>query len=228
VAPFAQCDQLGELTAQQRVLCDSRPVEQRPGPEWYLWSDRNSQVNALPDATVLGFARKVIAHQPLDYLQAVAGGTAHVFYPGQRQRSREPCVAHWAFPDPLPGRCRADRVGSDLWREHPVTVDRTLAHGLSQYGRLDYLVGPAFLACVLVALLALVWRPRAGGARARLDAALLAAVGLAVTIAAIATANFSYRYTVPLYSTLPIAAAIALTHLAAMRRRARQPVPASA
>jgi glycosyltransferase involved in cell wall biosynthesis len=222
VAPFAQCDQLGELTAQQRLLCDSRPVEQRPGPEWYLWSGRNAPAHELPDSVLLGFARKVIAHQPLDYLRAVAGGTAHVFYPGQRQRPREPCVAHWGFPDPLPGRCRADRVGSDTWREHPVTVNRTLAHGLSQYGRLDYLIGPAFLACVLVALFALVWRPRAGGSRARLDAALFAAVGLALTIAAVATANFSYRYTVPLYSTLPIAAAIALAHLSAMPRRARE------
>ena len=228
VAPFAQCDQLGELTAQQRLLCDSRPVEQRPGPEWYLWSDRNAPAHELPDSVLLGFARKVIAHQPLDYVRAVGGGTAHVFYPGQRQRPREPCVAHWAFPDPLPGSCRADRVGSDMWREHPVTVNRTLAHGLSQYGRLDYLVGPAFLACVLVTLFALVWRPRAGGSRARLDAALFAAVGLALTIAAVATANFSYRYTVPLYSTLPIAAAIALAHLSALPRGARAPGGATA
>ena len=32
VAPFAQCDRLGSLGASQRLLCDSRPVEARPGP----------------------------------------------------------------------------------------------------------------------------------------------------------------------------------------------------
>jgi hypothetical protein len=38
-------------------------------------------------------------------------------------------------------------------------------------------------------------------------------------ISAIATSNFNYRYTAVLYYTLPIAAAIALTHLAALRAR---------
>ena len=52
-----------------------------------------------------------------------------------------------------------------------------------------------------------------------MDAGLFAMIGLALTVAAIATANFSYRYTAPLYCTLPIAAAIALTHLARLGRR---------
>jgi glycosyltransferase involved in cell wall biosynthesis len=225
VAPFAQCERLGALTAQQRLLCDSRPVEERPGPEWYLWSDRDAPARTLPDELVLGFARKVIAHQPLDYIKAVAGGTVHVFYPGQRQRRREPCIANWGFPDPLPGSCRADAVGSDIWRDHPVTVNRSLAYGLNRYARLDYPIGPVFLACVVVALFALLWRPSWGAWRSRLDATLFAAVGLALTIAAIATANFSYRYTAALYCTLPIAAAIAVTHLVAIRGRSGRPTP---
>lgn len=228
VAPFAQCERLGDLTAQQRLLCDNRPLEERPGPERYLWGDPGAPVRMLPDALVLGFARKVIAHQPLDYLKAVAGGTAHAFYPGQRQRRREPCVAHWGFPDPLPAGCRADAVGTDLWRKHPVTVNQPLAHTLNRYARLDYPIGPAFLACLLVTLFAIVWRPRRGEWLLRLDAAFFAVVGLALTIAAIATANFSYRYTVPLYSTLPVAAALAVTHLVAIRRRLREPTPVPA
>jgi Glycosyl transferase family 2 len=228
VAPFAQCDRLGALTAQQRLLCDSRPVEERPGPERYLWGDPDAPVRTLPDSLVLGFARKVIAHQPLDYLKAVGGGTAHAFYPGQRQRRREPCIGNWGFPDPLPGGCRADKVGTKVWREHPVTVDRSLAHGLNRYARLDYPIGPAFVACLLATLLAIVRRPRRGEWLRRLDAGFFAVVGLALTIAAIATANFSYRYTIPLYSTLPVAAALAVTHLVDIRRRLRQPAPVPA
>jgi hypothetical protein len=38
-------------------------------------------------------------------------------------------------------------------------------------------------------------------------------------VSAIATSNFNYRYTAVLYYTLPIAAAIALTHFTALRVR---------
>ena len=219
VAPFAQCDRLGTLTVQQRQLCDTRPLAQRPGPEGYLWGERNASVRTLPDRVVLGFAQKVIVHQPLDYAKAVAGGTAHAFYAGQHQRRREPCVANWGFPVSSPIACRVNGVGANGWSTHPVTVSTSLARGLNGYARLDYPIGPLFLACALLTLFALVWRPSAGGWRLRLDAALFAAVGLALMISAIATANFNYRYTAVLYCTLPIAAAIAVTHLVAMRRR---------
>ena len=228
VAPFAQCDRLGTLTAAQQSLCDPRPLDARPGPERYLWGDRNAPARTLPDSVVLAYARKVIAHQPLDYAKAVAGGTAHAFYPGQRQRKREPCVATWGFADSMPPNCPAQGAASAGWRAHPVSVDRTLAHGLNWYARVDYPIGPAFLACVLVTLLALLWRPRAGGWRLRLDAALFGVIGIALMTSAIATSNFNYRYTAILYCTLPIAAAIALTQLAAIRRPSEQPVPSPA
>jgi Glycosyl transferase family 2 len=219
VAPFAECARLGELTAQQRLLCDDVPVGDRPGPEAYLWGDGSAQARSLPDAVLLGFAQKVIAHQPLDYAKAVAGGTAHAFYPGQRQRKREPCVANWGFPVSSPTACRADEIGAKGWNAHPVEVNTALATGLNTYALLDYAIGPLFLACALLTLFALLWRPRGGGWRLGLDAALFASVGMALMISAIATANFNYRYTAVLYATLPIAAAIAGTHLLAMRRR---------
>jgi hypothetical protein len=58
-----------------------------------------------------------------------------------------------------------------------------------------------------------------------LDAALYASVGLTIMISAIATSNFNYRYTAVLYYTLPIAAAIALTHLTALRARRATSAP---
>ena len=221
VAPFAQCDRLGSLTANQRLLCDSRPVEARPGPERYLWGDPTAPARTLPDGTVLGFAQKVIAHQPLDYAKAVAGGTFHAFYPGQRQRRREPCIGNVGFPDTNQSNCPTQGEGNAGSPSHPVAINGSLASGLRWYGRLDYPIGPVFLACVVLTLLALLWRPGAGGWRLRLDAALFAAVGLTIMISAIATSNFNYRYTVVLYYTLPIAAAIAVTHLLALRRAGR-------
>ena len=225
VAPFAQCDRLGSLGASQRLLCDSRPVEARPGPEWYLWADPKAPARTLPDAVVLGFAQKTIAHQPLDYAKAVAGGTAHAFYPGQRQRRREPCIGNVGFPDSTQAACSTPGLGNAGRLSHPVAINGSLANGLRWYARVDYLIGPVFLACVVLTLLALLWRPGARGWRLRLDAALYASVGLTIMISAIATSNFNYRYTAVLYYTLPIAAAIALTHLTALRARRATSAP---
>ena len=227
VAPIAQCERLGALTPQERRLCDPRPLAQRPGPDGYLWrgplplGERRLDrlvASRLPDGVTISFARKVITQQPLDYARVVAGDTANVFYPGRRQRRGESCAAYWSYPDPLPGGCRVDAVGSAMWRKHPFEVDRPLAHGLRLYERVDYPIGPAMLAGLLLTLVAALWRPRRGGWRLRLDALLLASLGLALTVAALATVTFSYRYTVPLYSTVPAAAALALTQIAAVRR----------
>jgi hypothetical protein len=46
--------------------------------------------------------------------------------------------------------------------------------------------------------------------RRRQDALLLAAAGLVLWLATTATADFTYRYTLPLYATLPVAAGLAL------------------
>jgi 4-amino-4-deoxy-L-arabinose transferase-like glycosyltransferase len=220
VAPIAQCEKLGPLTAQERQLCDNRPLDVRPGPEGYLWVGGEAPARKLPDRVDLAFGRKVIIHQPLDYLGMVASDVTHVFYLGQKQRRDEPCVAYWAYPGQRPGGCRTDAVGTRIWAEHPFRVNESLAKGLRQYARLDYLVGPFFLACILLVAFAALWHPRRGEWRLRLDAVFLCLLGLGATLGAIATANFSYRYTVALYCTLAPAAALALTHLVAERRRA--------
>jgi hypothetical protein len=212
VAPIARCDELGRLTAQQRELCDPRPPSRRPGAGGYLWTHGKGPQRHLPDTVVMSFARRVITHQPVAYAKTVARETAEVFYPGRRQRAGEGCVAYWIYPDPLPGGCRTDAVGTKLWRRHPFKVDRPLADGLSRYQHLDGAAGPILLACLLLVGVALAVR-RPGGGRLRLDALLFAALGLGVTVATMATAAFSYRYTLPLYSTLPVAAALGATHL---------------
>jgi hypothetical protein len=202
VAPIAECDRLGRLTARQRELCDPRPLDRRPGQNDYLWTGGTGAQRQLPDAVVLSFARKVVVHQPLDYARTVATEVGEVFLPGRTQHRGAACVAYWDYPDGLPGGCRTDAVGTKLWRKHPFTVDRGPAGGLHVYQRLDAAAGPLLLACLLAVALALVRR------RLPLDAALFAAVALVLLVATMATADFTYRYTLPLYATLPVAAAL--------------------
>jgi hypothetical protein len=199
VAPIAECDRLGRLGPRQRRLCDPRPLSERPGQSDYLWAMRRH----VPDPVQLSFAHKVIVHQPLAYARTVATEVAEVFLPGRTQHRGAACVAYWDYPDPLPGGCRTDAVGKRLWRRHPYTVDRTLAGGLHVYQRLDAAAGPLLFACLVVAGVALARR------RLGLEAALFAAVGLGLIVATEATADFTYRYTLPLYATLPVAAALA-------------------
>jgi hypothetical protein len=211
VAPIARCDRLGTLTAQQRRLCDPRPPARRPGQSEYLWTGGAGPQRRLPDPVVRAFARKVILHQPLAYAKTVAVETAEVFLPGRTQHRGAACVAYWDYPDPLPSGCRTDAVGGRLWREHPFRVDRPLADGLNVYQRVDAGAGPLLLACLVAVAFGLARRRRQGERRPRQDAALYAAAGLVLIVATMATADFTYRYTVPLYATLPVAAALALT-----------------
>jgi 4-amino-4-deoxy-L-arabinose transferase-like glycosyltransferase len=218
VAPFTDCAALGRLTAQEHELCDPRPRNRRPGPEGYLWTHGRGPQRRLPDGVLMAFARRVITHQPGAFLTMVAGQTGEVFAPGQVQRAGAACVAYWQYPDPLPGGCRTDAVGTRIWRKHPFRTSRPLAAGLHAYQRADWPVGPLMAACLLLTAAAVAWRPRFRLRRPRLDAAFLAVLGVGVTVAAVATATFSYRYTMPLYATVPPAAALAATQLAAARR----------
>jgi hypothetical protein len=210
VAPIARCERLGHLSAEQEQLCDARPPSQRPGPGTYLWTYGKGPVARLPDHVMMSFAREVITHQPGSYATSLARQTAEIFYPGRRQRPGEACVAYWEYPDPLPGGCRTDHVGTKIWRRHPFKARQPLADGLSTYQHLDAAAGPAFLVSLALVVIALM---RRGALRLRLDALLFAVLGLGVTVAAFATANFSYRYTFPLYATLPVAGALAITRL---------------
>jgi hypothetical protein len=219
VAPIARCEKLGALTAQERKLCDPRPLSRRPGQSAYLWTGGKGPQRHLPDHVVLSFARKVVVHQPLAYAGTVAVETAEVFLPGRTQHRGAACVAYWDYPDPLPGGCRTDAVGRRLWREHPFRVDRPLADGLSVYQHLDAAAGPVLLACLLAVVLAVARGAHAGERRLRLDAVLYAVAGLGLIAATMATADFTYRYTLPLYATLPVAAALAVTGLARGRVR---------
>ena len=227
VAPIAQCDRLGDLTPQERTLCDRRPLDERPGPDGYIWSgplplgqerQPNLPARNVPDRVAGSFARKVLVHQPVDYARMIGREIAEMFYPGRKQRLQEACAAYWTFPYPRPGGCRTDAVGTRLWRKHPFAAHAPFARWLNAYQRFDYPIGPAFLGCLLVTAFAFIWRPRAGGWRTRLDAALLALLGFGLVAVAFATATFSYRYTLPLYATVAPAAGLALVHLAVLRR----------
>ncbi len=70
-------------------------------------------------------------------------------------------------------------------------------------------------------MVAVVFRPRRGFWRERLDITLLGGTGLALLVVAVATSQFDYRYGLPAIPLISAAGALAVTQL----RRAYAPLP---
>jgi hypothetical protein len=84
VAQFADCS---EFTPPRgtRVLCETTPPDERPGPEHYGWvgGPARARFGAPPngDAQLKEFAQTVVLHQPLDYAKVVLKDTVRYFVP---------------------------------------------------------------------------------------------------------------------------------------------------
>jgi hypothetical protein len=85
VAPIADCRRFTP-PPQATVLCESTPLSQRPGPDYYLWNPSSPAERILgfppAHAAVAGaFARSTILHEPLIYLGVVARDLARYVDP---------------------------------------------------------------------------------------------------------------------------------------------------
>lgn len=102
VAAFADCSELS-LPAQERVLCPKQPVGERPPVDELVWGSSSpiAQVDAPDRDTKAGvaedFARRVIRHQPLDYLRAVGSDVLRGFAPTRGLAPGEFGAPPWQF-----------------------------------------------------------------------------------------------------------------------------------
>jgi hypothetical protein len=238
VAPFATCRY--PLKGQEARLCPTTPVARRTqNQETYVWGPTSPLnlpgLGSLRQRNQLAqqFAEEVIAHQPLDYLRAVAADTWHYFTPGRSESPNGDVVDLKRFqfpPQNLDGNL--DNLHTYFanvgFGGRPVRarVDAALIRPLRDYQSVAYTQGPLLLAAliagVLVGLRLLV---RSSGRRqARWVALLLATSGLVVAIAPSLTTGFSYRYGLPLLVLLPPAGAIAADlAIDALKRRRADP-----
>jgi hypothetical protein len=100
VAPFADCARFRPPTGTA-VLCETRPVSQRPGPMWYFSPNRPAVSQFTIPGQLFGFraiderknglfrrfALEVIKHQPLDYAHEVLLDAARYFVPTLDKRA---------------------------------------------------------------------------------------------------------------------------------------------
>jgi hypothetical protein len=229
VAPFANCAS-DDPPVSQRALCPTQPLGHRPGsiffqnsytaPEW-----RYLVTHPGDTGTVESFARRVIEHQPLDYLHAVAVDFDHQFRPTRAQTPAGPEVVSWQFRltlTPVDSTKPVPQTVVDQFGTGKARIDVGLARVLHDYQRYGYLPGPVMLFLLLGSAIVLVVRRRHP-----LAPALLLLLGSAVMVVLIATATvlFSWRYMLPTLLLYPPAGAVAWIMLRTPVRVGEHAVP---
>ncbi|HVA60327.1 MAG TPA: hypothetical protein VNG13_07295 [Mycobacteriales bacterium] len=234
VQTFATCPTL-HLPAVDRILCNATPVAQRPSPEWYIWHS-GSPLYRLPGATfsngknalALSFAEHAIEQHPLTYLRTSWSDVWRAFRVHRTTFPNAITTEQYSFsysPTEIP----MDRVyvppdtafADTTWYAHgtpPVTrVNHALAAFLIRYQRWIALPGPLLGVLFVIAGLGIAvgWRDRTSWTCATVlglsAAALLAMPAL--------TAEFDYRYVLPVVPLISVAAAFAVKAIASSHRR---------
>jgi hypothetical protein len=222
IAQFIDCQGLN-LPSYEQSLCPKQPPAQR-NPNFYMWDPQSPQVllQAPPGMNkgriMQDFDRRILEHQPLAYLEAVGGDILYSFSPVRGDGPEHYPVLYHQFQTYFPGD--GDYPGG---KELLVTIPQytgraphlepALADFLAGYGRDFYVPGPLFAAGLVLGLagMAGIGRARRSGLRAP---CLLFAVGaIAAAESPFLIATFDWRYEIPQFSLIPVAAVLAVTAL---------------
>ncbi|HSH60886.1 MAG TPA: hypothetical protein VK988_14865 [Acidimicrobiales bacterium] len=254
VSPFADCRGL-DLPPDQELFCDPRPPAKRPGADVYLWSERaplrsrDGVPGPVRDESAARFGRRIIRHQPLDYVRTVVGNLWHYFAPGDPVGPKDnsvrplqfltsytpspwhplyppadPYNTNWTWPKGVKNQVIPARWGFDL-KKQAVQVNAPLARRLRQYQQVGRTPGPLLALALLVAVAPALQRVGQERRYVRAGALLLAALGLLVLVIPSAFGTLDYRYRLPALVLLPPAGALglALARGRVRRRKASQP-----
>ena len=219
VSSFADCAQIKPPPAERR-LCLSQPPADRQPPGLLVWVSpvlhklHNGPISPSNDKLLTDFAVRAIKAQPLGYARAVADGLGLSVDWRRHAYPNAYTTAHYKFayrPQPVPanrGWIRGGTAAGDAQaygRASPSRVVRPFSSMLRYYQRLFYTYGPLFGLLLAVGFVGLVrhWR-RLGG-----PGLLPWVVAMTLWVFPIATADFDYRYLLPVLPLASLAAALA-------------------
>lgn len=220
VAGFADCTKF-QPPAGTKVLCESTPPSERPGPDAYVFGSSpatkafgyndwgGSRLSPPEDSRkVAAFTRAVVLNQPFDYLRAISSDLRPFFFPNDyKQRPggglipsqfvadlTEPSYSDFVMQDVLPGY-----YSSRTYSTHP-----DLLSWLQTYERRTRIEGVAMIALVLLSLLG----PFLATGRVRAGVSLFTVVALASMVAPVAAATYDARYAIPLFGLFGASASL--------------------
>jgi hypothetical protein len=243
VAGFANCAGAG-IAPDARPLCETAAERHShpDAPGWYIFDSASRAVrmygiygSASPrgvDANgILGtFARRILIHQPLDYLDAVGSDVLRYFTPGATP------YADSVSATALPKSAAAEDIVQDVRDQYLPSITpevRVPASVVRAYRSVMHVPRPVIALLALASLLALALRTPA-----RREVLLLSGSGLSLIVCVAATAGFGIRYLLPAVPFLALGGTLAIRDLGelitdrpgsgAARRAARRWLPSRA
>ena len=226
IAQFAECTGMS-LPSYEQHLCPQQPPAQR-NPDFYMWAKQSPQVTLKPTAglskgqIIDDFDWRIIKHQPLTYLKVVANDVLYSFSPVRGDGPEQYPTRYHDFHPFFPAD-KDERAALVTYSGSGPRVQPELADFLTGYGHYFYVPGP-----VLAAGLALGLAGMAGLGRARRSGlrgpCLLFSLGtIAMVVPPFIIATFDWRYELPQFSLIPIAAVLAVTAMAGWDRERTLP-----
>ena len=232
VAQFAECTGL-PLPSYEQHLCPQQTPAQR-NPDFYMWAKQSPQVTLKPtDGLSKGqiindFDWRIIKHQPLTYLKVVADDVLYSFSPVRGDGPEKYPTRYHDFLPSFPGIHDKDEMAAlRTYSGSGPRVQPTLAGFLTGYERDFHVPGPLLAAGLALGLAGLAGIGRARRSRLR-GPCLLFTLGTVFTVVPpFIIATFDWRYELPQFSLIPIAAVLGVTALAGWDRD-RAPITAPA
>ena len=228
---FVDCRTL-QVPDYERVLCPRDPLGHRQDPTWYGWHSLQTIPRLHPPPGVSNeqamhdFAIRAIKAQPGDYARAVWRDFALAFIsPGRDNHYEMSTSVKWTFADYVDYQATPDWT-RPAFEAHGGRLPGTrhpMADVLAIYGRFVFLTGPLALALVVLAAVGIAVRRREERPSLRPLALLTLALPLMLILIPDVTAQFVWRYQLPLVVVLPLSAALGWTRL----RSDRQDRPAA-
>ena len=219
VMAFADCTGL-DLPHSEQALCSPLPPDQRnlsllmwrgTSPSWALIPPPGKTVDEVDG----DFARRILRHQPMDYVRTVATDFAYNFAPTRGMGPERFPNWYFTYRPGYPAGVGGIQKIVDRFGGSDVAADPTLAGYLTTYGTW-WTPGPLLGLLLLAGLGAVAGLGRARRSGMRL-VCLLMTVGLIASLLVPAMlVGFSVRY---MFVTLALAPAAGVLGLTAMLRR---------
>jgi len=218
---FVDCDAIA-VPDYQRVLCPAEPVGRRNDPTWYGWHSKDTvprldlPLGVTEQQAMREFALQAITTQPADYARVVARDFLLPFVAVDRHDHYEMSTSvKWQFRTIVPYEHRShymslafdQRVGGIPAPRQP------MANVMEWYGRVVFVPGPLALALLVLAIVGVVVRRPEEQPSLRPLGLLTLGMPLMLILVPDVTAQFVWRYQLPLVVLLPLSAALGWTRI---------------
>jgi 4-amino-4-deoxy-L-arabinose transferase-like glycosyltransferase len=228
IVQFADCTGLS-LPSYEQHLCPPQPPAKRD-LDWYMWAPQSPQVTLQPTdglskgQIIHAFNTRIIEHQPLSYVAAVARDVLYSFSPVRGNGPERYPKGYHDFHPWFPSG-KGELATLRAYTGSTGRVQPGLAGFLTGYGHDFYVPGPVLAAGLVLGLAGMAGLGRARRSRLR-GACLLFSLGtIAMVVPPFIIATFDWRYEIPQFYLIPVAAVLGVL---AMAGRDRDPSPVAA